>query len=43
MKVRAVTMAIYRTMKENGDFVTVHKSFIFDSNLSKAKGYCFIF
>lgn len=44
MKVRAVTMAIYRTMKENGDFVTVHKSFIFDSNLSaKAKGILLYF
>lgn len=37
-------MAIYRTMKENGDFVTVHKSFIFDSNLSaKAKGILLYF
>lgn len=44
MKVRAVTMAIFRTMKENGDFVTVHKSFIFDSNLSaKAKGILLYF
>lgn len=37
-------MAIYRTMKENGDFVTVHKSFIFDNTLSaKAKGILLYF
>ncbi len=32
-------MATFRTIKESGDFVTVHKSFVFNSNLSaKAKG-----
>ncbi|NFW42457.1 replication protein, partial [Staphylococcus aureus] len=25
-------MATFRTIKESGDFVTVHKSFVFDSN-----------
>ncbi|MDK8290198.1 MAG: replication protein, partial [Staphylococcus lugdunensis] len=37
-------MATFRTIKESGDFVTVHKSFIFDSNLSaKAKGILLYF
>lgn len=37
-------MATFRTIKESGDFVTVHKSFVFDSNLSaKAKGILLYF
>lgn len=37
-------MATFRTIKESGDFVTVHKSFIFDENLSaKAKGILLYF
>lgn len=37
-------MATYRTIKESGDFVTVHKSFVFDDNLSaKAKGILLYF
>ncbi|MDS1000240.1 conserved phage C-terminal domain-containing protein [Staphylococcus capitis] len=37
-------MATFRTIKESGDFVTVHKSFIFDSELSaKAKGILLYF
>ena len=32
-------MAVFRVYKESGNFVTVHKSFIHDDNLSwKAKG-----
>lgn len=37
-------MATFRTIKESGDFVTVHKAFIYDSNLSaKAKGILLYF
>lgn len=37
-------MATFRTIKESGDFVTVHKSFIFDQELSaKAKGILLYF
>lgn len=37
-------MATFRTIKESGDFVTVHKDFIYDSNLSaKAKGILLYF
>lgn len=37
-------MATFRTIKESGDFVTVHKTFIYDSNLSaKAKGILLYF
>lgn len=37
-------MATFRTIKESGDFVTVHKNFIYDSNLSaKAKGILLYF
>lgn len=37
-------MATFRTIKESGDFVTVHKSFVFDNNLSaKAKGILLYF
>lgn len=37
-------MATFRTIKERGDFVTVHKAFIYDSNLSaKAKGILLYF
>ncbi|HCV6478126.1 TPA: conserved phage C-terminal domain-containing protein [Staphylococcus aureus] len=37
-------MSTFRTIKESGDFVTVHKSFVFDSNLSaKAKGILLYF
>ena len=37
-------MATFRTIKESGDFVTVHKSFVFDDNLSaKAKGILLYF
>lgn len=32
-------MATFRTVKEDGDFVLVHKGFIYDPNISaKAKG-----
>lgn len=37
-------MATFRTVKASGDFVTVHKSFVFDNNLSaKAKGILLYF
>ncbi|MGZ9518292.1 DnaD domain protein [Staphylococcus epidermidis] len=37
-------MAIFRTIKESGDFVTVHKAFVFDNKLSaKAKGILLYF
>ncbi|MBF9278010.1 conserved phage C-terminal domain-containing protein [Staphylococcus epidermidis] len=37
-------MATFRTIKESGDFVTVHKSFVFDNELSaKAKGILLYF
>ena len=37
-------MATFRTIKESGDFVTVHKAFVFDNKLSaKAKGILLYF
>ena len=37
-------MATFRTIKESGDFVTVHKAFVFDNELSaKAKGILLYF
>ena len=37
-------MATFRTIKESGDFVTVHKAFVFDKKLSaKAKGILLYF
>ncbi|MGZ9521751.1 DnaD domain protein [Staphylococcus epidermidis] len=37
-------MAIFRTIKESGDFVTVHKAFVFDNKLSaKSKGILLYF
>ncbi|MEX5937434.1 DnaD domain protein [Mammaliicoccus sciuri] len=37
-------MATFRTIKESGDFVTVHKTFVFDERLSaKAKGILLYF
>lgn len=36
---RSEIMAVFRVYKESGNFVTVHKNFIHDDNLSwKAKG-----
>lgn len=37
-------MATFRTIKESGEFVTVHKTFVFDERVSaKAKGILLYF